>query len=195
MNSGKTMEKLNTEQNIDGTEKVQSVIEKAEKIDIAKTAIEEYFDIVKSEYKIERNKKQSLENRAGFIIPFLGVICVFLLREVQLKEVFSLMTVSLTFLDFRKILSGLMVYPCILFTMVMLIKTITVKPHANFEVRSINEMLEKERLTVLRKIIFTYRDIVIQHRTQNELRAKDFKNSLYGLSATLIFVIIYITFK
>jgi len=189
------MEKLNTEQNIDGTEKVQSVIEKAEKIDIAKTAIEEYFDIVKSEYKIERNKKQSLENRAGFIIPFLGVICVFLLREVQLKEVFSLMTVSLTFLDFVKILSGLMVYPCILFTMVMLIKTITVKPHANFEVRSINEMLEKERLTVLRKIIFTYRDIVIQHRTQNELRAKDFKNSLYGLSATLIFVIIYITFK
>lgn len=196
LNSGKTMEKLNTEQNIDGTEKVQSVIEKAEKIDIAKTAIEECFDIVKSEYKIERNKKQSFENRAGFIITFLGVICVFLLGEVQLKEVFSLKTVSLTFLDFVKILSGLMVYACILFTMVMLIKTITIKPHANFDVRSINEtLLEKERLTVLREIIFAYKKIIIQHRTQNELRAKDFRNSLYGLSATLIFIIIYITFK
>lgn len=82
------MEKLNTEQNIDGTEKVQSVIEKAEKIDIAKTAIEEYFDIVKSEYKIERNKKQSLENRAGFIIPFWELYVFSCLEKYSLKKSF-----------------------------------------------------------------------------------------------------------
>lgn len=190
------MENLNAEQNIDNAEQIQSEIEQFQYVNVADTAIEEYFDIIKSEYETERNKKQSFESRAGLIMALLGAICIFLFEKVQLKDIFSLMAVPLTFLDFAIILSGLGVYVCFLFTMLMIIKTITIKQHDNFEVRSIDEaLLGEHRLIALCKIIFTYRDIIIQHRTLNELRAKDFRKSLYGISATLIFVIVFITIK
>lgn len=168
--------------------------EQPQLIDVNNTAILEYLDIVKSEYENERNKKQSFENRAGLIMALLGAICIFLFEKVQLKEVFSLMVVPLTFLDFIKIISGSAVYIGFLFTMIMIIKTIIVKQHNNFEVKNINEtMLGEQRILALCKIIFTYRDIILQHRDLNEKRAKDFRKSLYGISITLVSVIIYIT--
>jgi hypothetical protein len=163
-------------------------------IDVNDTAIVEYLDIVKSEYENERNKKQSFENRAGLIMALLGAICIFLFEKVQLNEVFSLMVVPLTFLDLIKIISGTAVYIGFLFTMIMIIKTIIVKQHNNFEVKNINEtMLGEPRIYALCKIIFTYRDIILQHRDLNEKRARAFRKSLYGISITLVSVIIYIT--
>ena len=76
--------------------------------------------------------------------------------------------------------------------MVMIVLTIIVKQHNNFEVRNIDEtLLGEQRLLALCKIIFTYRDIIVQHRELNEKRA--FRKSLYGICATLISVIIYIS--
>lgn len=163
-------------------------------VELNDTAIVEYLDIVKSEYENERNKKQSFENRAGLIMALLGAICIFLFEKVQLKEIFSFMVMPLTFLDFIKIISGLAVYIGFLFTMIMIIKTIIVKQHNNLEVKSINEtLLAEQRIVALCKLIFTYRDIILQHRELNEKRAKAFRKSLYGISITLISVIIYIT--
>lgn len=108
---------------------------------IEDTAILEYLDIVKSEYEIERNKKQSFENRAGLIMALLGAICIFLFEKVKLNDVFSFTTLPLNFLTLIKILSGLSVYVGFLFTMIMIIKTITVNQHNNFEVKSIDEYL------------------------------------------------------
>lgn len=164
-------------------------------VKVEDTAIVEYLEIVKSEYETERNKKQSFENRAGLIIALLGAICIFLFEKVDLCDIISLMTISLTFVDLIKIISGLAVYGGFLFTMIMIIKTINVKQHSNFEVKSIDEtLLAEQRLVSLCKIIFTYRDIIVQHRELNEKRATAFRNSLYGVSITLIAIIVYITF-
>ena len=104
------------------------------------------------------------------------------------------MTTPLTFIELAKIISGLTVYVCFAFTMVMIVLTIIVKQHNNFEVRNIDEtLLGEQRLLALCKIIFTYRDIIVQHRELNEKRAKAFRKSLYGICATLISVIIYIS--
>lgn len=179
---------------LENEDKPQPINEKSRLIEVNDTAIVEYLDIVKSEYENERNKKQSFENRAGLIMALLGAICIFLFEEVKLKEVISLMIVPLTFLDFFKVISGIAVYIGFLFTMIMIIKTIIVKQHNNFEVKSINEtMLGEERIFALCKIIFTYRDIILQHRDLNEKRAKAFRKSLYGISITLASVIIYIS--
>lgn len=161
---------------------------------VENTAIVEYLDIVKTEYETERNKKQSFENRAGLIMALLGAICIFLFEQVQLKDVFLRMALPLTFVDLIIIVSGLAVYGGFFFTMVMIIKTIIVKPHDNFEVKNIDEtLLVEQRLVALCRIIKTYRDIVIQHRELNEKRARTFRKSLYGISVTLISVIIHIT--
>lgn len=175
-------------------EQPQTVNSPPQLVEVNNTAIVEYLDIVKSEYETERNKKQSFENRAGLIMALLGAICIFLFEKVQLRAVFALMTIPLTFVDFLKIISGLGVYIGFLFTMIMIIQTITVKQHNNFEVKSIDEiLLAEQRLPALCKIIFTYRDIIVQHRTLNETRATAFRKSLYGISATLISIIVYIT--
>lgn len=168
--------------------------EESQIVKVEDTAIEEYLEIVKNEYETERNKKQSFENRAGLIMALLGAICIFLFEKVELSDIIALMTISLTFTDLIKIISGLAVYGSFIFTIIMIIKTINVKQHSNFEVKSIDEiLLAEQRLVALCKIIFTYRDIIIQHRELNEKRAFAFRMSLYGISITLISIIVYIT--
>jgi len=163
-------------------------------IDESNTAIPEYLDIVKSEYEIERNKKASFENRAGIILALLGAICIFLFEKVKIDEIIKLMKVSMTFIILIKIVSGFLVYGGFIFTMIMILETIIVKKHQNFEVKNINErLLAEKRIDALAKIIFTYRDIIVQHREMNEKRAKSFRRSLYGCLVTLVFTIIYIS--
>lgn len=157
-------------------------------------ALSEYFELVKNEYEIERNKKVSFENRAGIFLALIGTIGVFLFDKVQFKEIIPLFSIPLTFCVLIKIISCFLVYLSLAFTMLYLIKTITVKQHNNFEVRNIDEVLLAEnRINALTRIIFTYRDIICQHRQVNEDRAKTFKLSLYGVVIMLIATVIYIS--
>lgn len=161
---------------------------------IEDTAIVEYLDIIRREYEIERAKKQSFENRTGLVMALVGAICIFLFEKVQLTDIFLLMIDPLTFFSLVKIIMGWGVYLGFVFTIVMIIKTINVRKHSGFEVKNIDEnLLGESRIVALCKIIFTYRDIILQHREMNEKRAKAFRYSLYGISSTLLFVIIYVT--
>lgn len=186
------------EQNIaqisENTETETSSNVQTQTIDINDTAIVEYLEIVRSEYENERNKKQSFENRAGLIMALLGAICIFLFEKVKLQEIISLMVEPLTFLKLDKIISGLAIYVCFAFTMIMLVLTIIVKQHNNFEVRNIDEsLLGEQRLVALCRLVLTYKSIIIQHRGLNEKRAVVFRRSLYGICATLLSIIIYVS--
>lgn len=162
-------------------------------INIKDTAIEEYFEVVRGEYEIERNKRSSFENRIGLIIALLGGISIFLFEEIKLGNIFLLMQSSLTFLICVKIISGLATYFCFIFTIVMIGCTITTKLQDNFEVKYIDEdLLIEEKKSAVTRIIFAYRDIINSHRALNEKRAKTFQKSLYGISGMLIFIMIYI---
>ena len=162
--------------------------------EIEDTAIDECLSVVKSEYETERNKKQSFEIRVGLIMTLAGSLMLVFLGQIQLKDVFPLMTDILTFINLIKIIAGWLVYLGFGYTMWMLVKTINVKPHDNFAVHLINESLLKEQRTlVLKRIIFTYRDLILQHRTINEKRAESFKRSLYSILVTFISGIVYIT--
>lgn len=178
--------------------KVKSI--KARKSDNApnisetETAISEYLDVVKSEYQNERNKKVSFENRAGIFFALIGTVCVYLFDKIKLNDIFKSFYTPLTYIVLLKITSGCLIYVSLAFTLFYLIKTITVRQQNNFEVKSIDEILLAEnRLDALAKLIFTYRDIIVQHRTNNENRAKTYKLSLYGVVATLMSIIIYVS--
>lgn len=184
----KSIAKVKVKAYNDSTKNSQSKL-----INVNETAIIEYFEIVKIEYEIERNKKQSFENRAGLILALLGAICIFLFEHIELSFIISLMKAQINFFNLIKIITGILVYIGFVFTIVMIIKTITVKQHNNFKVEVIDEeLLSEQRIAALCRIVFTYRDIIKQHREVNEIRAKTFKKSLYGISTTLIAVIIYI---
>lgn len=162
--------------------------------DADKTAMTEYLAMVKSEYENERNKKQSFENRVGIILTLLGAICVFIFQQVRLRDIIMMMVAPITFILIVKILAGLAAYICFTYTMIKLIRTITVKDYDNFEVKDINESLLSEQRTIgLCRIIFTYRDIVMQHRNLNTRKARTFNQSLYGICFTILALIIYVS--
>lgn len=193
-NCGNPNELVRVKKKSENTEHLLNEDTQSQTVDINNTAILEYFDIVKNEYAIEREKKQSFENRAGLLMALLGVLCIFLFEKIQLQDVFSSMTTPLTFVQFIKIFSGLSVYIFFILTLIMIIFTIIVKPHYNFDVKNIDEFkLGEPRISALSKIILLYRRIIIQHRDLNEKRAKTFRRSLYSIGVTIISIIFYIS--
>lgn len=163
-------------------------------VSVSDTAIIEYLEVVKSEYENERNKKQSFENRAGLILAFLGAICIFVFEQVKISTILELMELPMNFFILVKIVSGIFVYMCFLYTMIMVIKTIVVKMHNNFEVKNIDDpLIFEERIRALLRITFSYRDIIIQHRENNEVRALTFRNSLYGVAITIVSIVTYVS--
>lgn len=156
------------------------------------TAILEYLDIVKSEYEIERNKKESFENRAGIVLALVGALCVFVLETIPLGDIVSMFPTPMTFQILLKIVFGITVYVSIAVSIIRAFLTITTRKHDNFEVKDIDEvLLSIDRMTSLAKIIFTYRDIISQHRDLNEKRSKDFKFSLIFCIFSICAIAVY----
>lgn len=165
-----------------------------EYIQVSNTAIPEFYDIVKSEYENEKNKKQSFENRAGIVLALIGTVSVLLFEQIKLNEILELMNDNITFFILIKIVSGLLIYLGFIYTTVMIISTINVKKHLNFEVKDIDEStLTEKRVFALSNIIIVYRDIIIQHRELNENRAKAYRRSLYGVLVILFSIMIYLS--
>ena len=82
-----------------------------------------------SEYKIERDKKQSFETRAGIIMALLGATCGIFFKTIKLNNIIHLFFIPLSFIDLIKILSVLFVYGGLIFTIIMVMKTIITKQH------------------------------------------------------------------
>lgn len=173
---------------------INSEISERKNIDEDYSVVKEYLDVVKSEYDIERDKKQSFENRAGIILAMLGAICIFLFEQVKFIDILELLTVDLNFVILVKILTGFFVYLAFVLTVITVVLTIVAKKHHNFEVKNIDESLVfEDKAIAFSRITFTYRDIILQHREINEKRAKNFKLSIYGMLVTLFSTLIYIS--
>lgn len=163
-------------------------------IDDSHTAIAEYLSTTQNEYQIELNRTDSIESKSGLIMTLLGGICIFLFDKIELKDIFSLMTNAVTFLDFFRIVDGLLVYTSFFFTLIMIIKTINIRLDFNLIIESIDEeLVSEERIVALCRIIFTYRDIILRRQEINEKKANSFKKALSGIIVTFITIIIYIT--
>lgn len=160
-----------------------------------KTAINEYLDIVRSEYDNERRKKESFENRAYIVMSLVGALCVFVLEKITLGDILSLFTISMTFSVFLKIITGIFVYTSIIVAIIYFFRILATRKHDNFEVKNIDESLMSiDRMDSLAKLIKTYRDIILQHRDLNEARAKWFKKSLIFSFSSIIAISLYYLF-
>lgn len=73
-----------------------SIKEKALKIPIDNTTILDCLDIMKHEYEIERNKRQSFETRSGLVITILAALCIFIFDRVSISDIFNICTSSIS---------------------------------------------------------------------------------------------------
>lgn len=162
------------------------------KVNVEETAIQEYLDIVKSEYGFERERKQSIETRASAILALLGAICLFYLQNIDIKTTFSLMSLPLTFEALIKIVSGLTMIGAFIFTFVAILKTLSAKEYDRFEVKNLNiEFLIQNREDGILKAIDAYKKVIIQNRELNENKSKYYSKSLYGALFLIVSTIVY----
>ena len=154
----------------------------------------EYIKAVENEYNAERNKKYSFETRAGILIAFLGAIIVFLIEKVPFSDIsFCFTQGDCNCVANIKSLFGLLVYIFLVLTVKKLIEVINVKQHKNFDVRGIDEeLLTQSKIESLCRLIFTYRDCIINFRELNEKRAIALKQVLYFIFSMLAFLVIFV---
>lgn len=171
---------------------VEEGISPQERID--DVVLTEYIKVVENEYNAERNKKNSFETRAGILLTFLGAIIVFLMEKIHLlNTAFRFTAEECSCLLNLKSLIGLLVYVFLGLAIHKLIELISVRPHDSFDVSEIDEeLLTNNKLEALCKLMFTYRDIVVSFRKQNEQRASALKFALYCVFSTLVCAVFYV---
>lgn len=164
--------------------------------DVDRTAMREYFELVQSEYSIERGKKESFENRAGIIMALIGVLLVFILDKLPLDEVLKLCKDQLTFVLLIRIILGFSTYITLIAALFFSFLTITTSKQENYPIDSINlSYLAENRKDALARITLKYRDIILNHRKHNEKRAHKFKISLVLSIISICCFIIFFVIK
>ena len=119
---------------------------------------------------------------------------IFYFQSIKLTDIFILFSKPLTFTLWVKIISGCSIYGTFIFTFIAIINTISAKKHDNFETNGINEqLLVEDRINAMTRLIFTYREIIKQHRISNEKRAKWYIASLRSMLLLLLSTILYIS--
>lgn len=188
---------MNTENNIESTSN-QSENNVASNYSLDNidsiTALKEYLTVMQYEYSIERAQKSSFENRAGLLLAFIATIAVFLFDKIKISEIIHISIVNLTFIHLIKIFAGILIYSSLLFTVIMIIKTLNIFKQKYFNIADVDEdLLSMNRAESLCKIIITYKDIILNNRKTNKKRAKFFRKVLYGSITMLISILIYLS--
>lgn len=161
-------------------------------ISIETTAIPEYLEIMKSEYDIERSKKESFINRESILLALIGASMVMIFDEIDIHQLFILCDNPLTFFKLLNIISGFGVYLGLITAMISSLITLSTNRLNNFEVKNVNEyLLREQRIVALTRLIITYRDIIIQHRKENRKKASYFKISLISSGIAFGLIILY----
>ncbi len=161
---------------------------------IDKTSITEYLQTVKMEYGFERNKKVSFENRAGIMLTVYGGLALILFEKVKIRSIVDMFNINLTLLKLVNIISGILVYIFFTISLFLLSKIISVDKYRNFEVDQIDEKLMSEDNYIgTARLVLTYKEIILSHRTINEKKATNLKNAIRLILATLLSLMIYLS--
>lgn len=158
------------------------------------TAIVEYFESIRHEYDCQAEQKTSFENRSGILLSFFGVMFVYLMDKVPIKDVIALSNTPLTFVTLLKILSGAMIYLGFVGTFVLLLLTIAVQKQKVFDVKKINNtMLEEDRYKALVRLSMSYQDAVNNRVLLNDRRGWLLKLAQYSFIVTFFAAALYLS--
>lgn len=166
-------------------------------IRIENTCIKEYLEIVKEEYQIERAKRQSFESRVGIIITILTALCVFVFDKIQIKDIVKLMIQDqCSFFNLIQIITGGVAYGGFIIALLYALKIINVRKYSNFNVAAIKEgKMGKPVIEGCIELVNSYKKIILDHREENENKAKYLKRAYISIFVAIIAIIIYVNIK
>ena len=158
--------------------------------------LKEILEIMKFEYQIERNKKDSLEVRVGIIVTFLSTIIAFMFEKINITDLFQLFNENLNFLLLIKIISGVIFYVSLVSICSYAFKILNILKYDNFKAEIINKkFLEYDKIKILKKFIEMYSKIIVKHRDLNQKKAKNLKKMIFLFLMFLSSIIIYTSIR
>jgi uncharacterized integral membrane protein len=157
------------------------------------TAIGECLDVSIHEYDLERNKKQSFDNRAGLIITVLTAIIIAIYDKIPFKDIFSMARLPLTFILLAKIIITVLIYMLIVFSFYFAIRIIFVKITENFDIKIINgDFAGEAKIDSVAKLLEIYLNLTVIHRRKNEVFAEQLTKSQGAMIISIILIIAYL---
>lgn len=155
------------------------------------TSIDECLTVSMHEYDIERNKKQSFDNRASLIITVLSAIMIAIYDKIPLKSILSLVEASLTFMILMEIITTVLIYMLLVIALYYSIRIISVKTSENFDVTIINgDFAGSAKIDSVSKILEIYLNLTLIHRRKNEVFAKHLSKSQVSMIISIVLIII-----
>ena len=156
-------------------------------------SLEPYFRLIKNEYRLEMDRKHSIETRGNIVITLILALTAFIFQKVEVAYILILLPLPLTFLLLVKIITGFLIYFSLICSSVFGFKTIFTALYATFELSAISEQsLGNRKNKELVNIITTYRDIISENRKINDKKAKTFEYSIIFIIICLVSTFIFL---
>lgn len=160
------------------------------------TSLSECLTVAMHEYDLERNKKQSFDNRAGIIITIFAAIGITLHDKIPITELIEQMSQPLTFLILLDIIMGCLVYVSLISSLIFAVSIVAVKGTNNFNISIINgDFISSAKIDSVSKLVETYLNLVRNHRKKNGLIAKRLAYSQWAMIFSIVLILVYLTAK
>lgn len=155
------------------------------------TSITECLSVSMHEYDIERNKKESFDNRAGLIITVLLAIILAIYDKIPLRQVILDMKSPLTFIILIKIVITTLIYAFLIIALYYSIRIISIKAAENFDITVIdNDLIGAAKIDSVSKLLEIYLNLTKTHRMKNENTAMQLARSQKAMIVSVILIII-----
>jgi hypothetical protein len=160
------------------------------------TSISECLTVAMHEYDIERNKKQSFDNRAGIIITVFAAISISIYDKIPIAKIIEKMSEPLTFTIFLQISIGFLIYVSLVTSLFYAVKIIAVKSSENFYITVIDQkFIPSAKIQSVGKLLEIYLNLVHIHRGRNEETAKKLAYSQWSMIISIVLIMIYLTIQ
>ncbi len=157
------------------------------------TSISECLSVAMHEYSIERNKKQSFDDRAGIIITIFAAIIIVIYDKIPLAEIIEKMYQPLTLIILLQIITGCLFYIGLIASLIHAVMIIAVKPSKGFDLSIISsEFIWTAKIYSVSKLLETYLSLANIHRSKNEDIAKELVISQRSMIISIISLMIYL---
>jgi len=160
------------------------------------TSIQECLTVAMHEYDVERNKKQSLDNRASLIVTLFSGIIIAIYNKLPIDAFITLVNQQLTFLVLTKILLILGTYVALFLSLYSAIKIIIVASYDNFDIKLLDtDFISSPKIDSVPMLLKTYLILTDRHRAYNEDSATNLYRSQCSMLAAVFMIFIYLILK
>lgn len=157
------------------------------------TSISECLTVSMHEYGIERNKKDSFDNRAGLIITVLLAIVLAIHDKISFRITFAKLNDPLTFILFLEIITTIFIYLFLTVSLYYAIRIIIVKPINNFNISTLNtDFISQTKMEGVPKLHERYLNLTLRHRNKNNKFAEQLRKSQIFMIVCIVLIIIYL---